>query len=403
MGVPAAIRGHSAAVLVDAAAGSPRETATATRPGIRRSLDGWLRRERAGLFFGFRVWIVAALLTALQEASELAILGEKEAFSAFRFFTRFALELPRQSAHSLFAFLPVLAATLFLTRSLPRSGPWRVLGLAVGTLASTGASSFLWNLPPLQTSPDVHDVLVGWLGLLLPCGLFVAIYEAYRRGVLAEERARTLRVQDARLEAELSRARLQLLQAQIEPHFLFNTLAHVELLYRTAPGSAARMLDALIDYLQSSLPSLRRSHAILSDESELLAAYLEIHRIRLGARLSYELSIPPELGAAEIPSMMLLTLVENAIKHGINPLPQGGRIAVHAAQRDDRLEISVDDSGRGLSAGQGGGFGLANLKGRLAALFGGSARFDLRSVPSIGTCARLSLPLSWRAFPERGR
>jgi len=377
MGVPATF-GRDASVAIDGAELAPDP-------------------RRASLSYGFRMWIVVALAGAVSEAVP-RLFGENQALSL----TGLAEALASEGVDGLASLLPVLAATILLSRWNPGDRPRRVLLLAVVALAGSLVSALvlvaLHPAPPSR-NPVLHG-LDAWLVVLMPSGLFVAIHEVYRRGLLADERARTLRVQDARLGAELSRARLRLLEAQIEPHFLFNTLAHVELLYRTDPRSGARMLDALIEYLQTSLPSLRQSQVLLSEEAGLLAAYLEIHRVRLGPRLSYELSIPHELRAAEIPSMMLLTLVENAVKHGINPLPQGGRIVVHAAQDAGLLTICVDDSGRGLSAGQGGGFGLANLTGRLAARFGTGARFDLRSDPALGTSARLSLPLSCRTTPE---
>jgi hypothetical protein len=389
MGLPAAIRKDAAAVAIGGAANSPPLTAGG---GLRHDPEAVPSPDRASLAYGFQMLIAVALSMAVTVAVPRVLCSNQPNLSL-------AAELAREVRDSVAVLLPILAATLLSQRWIPGSGRWRVVGLAAAAFAGSLVSSLLLIAIHPPPTPLQH-FLDPWLAVSMPCGMFVAIHEAYRRGALAEERARTLRVQDARLEAELSRARLLLLEAQIEPHFLFNTLAHVELLYRTDPGSGARMLDALIEYLQSSLPSLRQSQVLLSEEAGLLTAYLEIHRIRLGPRLSYELSIPEDLRTAEIPSMMLLTLVENAVKHGINPLPQGGRIAVHAAQRGGLLTICVEDSGRGLSAGQGGGFGLANLTGRLAARFGTGARFDLRSDPALGTSARLSLPLSCRPTPE---
>jgi signal transduction histidine kinase len=369
----------------------------ATAPWKR--LGRWVARQSTGLLEGSRIWIVLGLLMGTHEALLETVNNPSQVLQA----GVLLLAIARHSGFVLLMLLPIFAGLLVLDATLPARGGGRVLGLIAGTLASCALGAMIFHHPGDGDPHSLRAFLFNWLALWVPAGLVVAIHEVLRQEAMADERARTLRVQDTQLEAELSRARLQLLQAQIEPHFFFNTLAHVELLYRTDARAAERMLDALIDYLESSLPALRSSRSSLSEERALLAAYLEIHRIRLGTRLSYRMRIPRALGAAEVPSMMLLTLVENAIKHGINPLPRGGRIVVQAAQRGAGLEISVTDSGQGLSDGQGGGVGLANLKARLATQFGSSANFDLRSSPDQGTSAVLSLPLSLRPPSGGGR
>jgi len=350
-----------------------------------------------GAVHGFWTWIVVALLMGAYEAFMLELSAGPPAAGAL------LAEVARHSWILLVTLAPIFVGVLAVSASMPGASVRRILGLVAATLLSCAAAALIFHHPGDGDPHVLRTFLYNWVALWVTAGFVVAIHEVYRSEVFADERARTLRVQEARLEAELSRSRLQLLQIQIEPHFLFNTLAHVELLCRSDPAAAERMLDAVIEYLESSLPALRSSRSILSRERELLAAYLEIHRIRLGTRLSYEIRLPPELEGAEVPAMMLLTLVENAIKHGINPLPQGGRIVVQAERRAGSLEITVTDSGQGLSEGHGGGVGLANLRARLVTEFGSSARFDLRSSAALGTCALLSLPLSVRAAPWSAR
>ena len=175
----------------------------------------------------------------------------------------------------------------------------------------------------------------------------------------------------------MKRARLQLLRAQIEPHFLFNTLANVRSLARIDRLAAIAMLDHLMRYFSEALPKLRQEESALSDELLLIDAYLRIHQIRMGSRLTYELQVPEQLAVERIPTMLLLTLVENAVKHGINPALDGGSIRVSASRESGNLVLKVTDSGKGLSATAGHGTGLANIRRRLSMLYGDEAVLSL--------------------------
>lgn len=217
----------------------------------------------------------------------------------------------------------------------------------------------------------------------------------YTRHELA---AREQLVQAARqresLTAQGLEARLSALQAQIEPHFLFNTLAHVQRLHETEPGRGREMLRSLIDYLHAALPSMRRSGSSLRRELELARSFLTILQLRMGERLAFDIRADEALLDTPVPPMVLPTLVENAIKHGLSPLPQGGRIGISAsATPDGRLAIEVADNGRGFVADGGSGVGLANTRSRLAALFGDRAALELRAAPGGGVVARLILPM----------
>jgi sensor histidine kinase YesM len=199
----------------------------------------------------------------------------------------------------------------------------------------------------------------------------------------------------ANLDSRLNEARLRLLQAQIEPHFLFNTLANVRRLAQNDPAHGAAMLGLLIRYIEAALPQLRADYSTLAGERTLIEAYLSLYQIRMGQRLSYDIRIPEDLDAAKIPPMMLLTLIENSIKHGIDPLTQGGFILISARQEGAFLELSVADSGRGMSADidSGTGTGLANIRGRLKLLYGHAADFQLARGSARGITATLRLPL----------
>jgi sensor histidine kinase YesM len=196
-----------------------------------------------------------------------------------------------------------------------------------------------------------------------------------------------------RIEAEKRgiEAQLRMLQAQVEPHFLFNTLANLAGLIEADPKLAGRLLEALNRYLRASLQRTRAEGGTLGDELDLLEAYLEVFRIRLGQRLDYSFSVAPELRGLPFPPMLLQPLVENAIRHGIEPQVAGGRIRI-AAARAGGLELTVQDTGCGLGDEPGSGFGLDNVRARLAALFGDAGSLEIAQGPEGGVLATLRLP-----------
>ena len=213
---------------------------------------------------------------------------------------------------------------------------------------------------------------------------------------LAADRARA-----AELERQTIDAQLRTLQAQIEPHFLFNTLANVVSLVDGEPAAAKRMLERLIDLLRGSLSASRASCATLGQEFDLVRAYLDILAIRMGPRLRSEVVLDAGLRALPLAPMLVQPLVENAIQHGLEPKVEGGTIRVAAAQRDGELEVTVEDDGIGFGATtRGGGVGLANLRARLAAQYGDRARLVIED-RRPGTLVRLVLPAAAAAAPAR--
>jgi sensor histidine kinase YesM len=197
----------------------------------------------------------------------------------------------------------------------------------------------------------------------------------------------------ARLGAGVAEARLKLLQAQIEPHFLFNTLANLHSLIGSDPARAQKMLEHLNDYLRATLDAARRDSGTLGEEFALLRGYLEVQKIRMGTRLSYSFSIPKELESFKIPPMLLQPLVENAIKHGLEPKVEGGRLDVSVLGKDDCVEIRISDSGLGIGNGttKGSGVGLANVRERLAAAYGGAASLEVADAPA-GVIVTVRIP-----------
>jgi signal transduction histidine kinase len=196
--------------------------------------------------------------------------------------------------------------------------------------------------------------------------------------------------------AEASRsqavAELALLQAQIEPHFLFNTLAHVQSAIEQDPATGKLILENLIRYLRGTLRRTRSTHYTLSEERELIEALLNIASIRLGARLRPQVNLADAVGHAVLPPLLLQPLVENAIKHGIEPSLDGGEITVDGERIGDSLVLRVTDTGVGMGAAGPEGVGLANVRARLASLYGNKASLTLQSHPVRGVIAELRLP-----------
>ena len=195
--------------------------------------------------------------------------------------------------------------------------------------------------------------------------------------------------------------KLTVLQAQVEPHFLFNTLASVHSLIRNDPARAEATLEALVDHLRATLPKLRAGvgspHSTLDMQLEVCRSYLDVMLVRMGSRLRYELHVPKVLREHPFPPFMLISLVENAVKHGIEPSAAGGCIQIHAAvARGDSeptsLEVSVQDDGVGLRPGLSDGVGLVNLRAQLAAQFGALGRFSIGARPGGGVNATICLP-----------
>ena len=201
-----------------------------------------------------------------------------------------------------------------------------------------------------------------------------AVSRAITRRVAERRRDEQRTAAQTATEKELTVARLNLLHAQVEPHFLYNTLASAQVLTRSEPAQADKMLGHLIQYLRHSLPSSDEQLSTLGDELERTRAYLEIVRIRMGARLSMEVDVPDTLRTVALPPMMLQTLVENAIKHGLEPKPGGGTVWILARRDDEAVSITVADNGQGFGAASGGtGIGLKNVRERLRLIYGSNA------------------------------
>jgi hypothetical protein len=229
-------------------------------------------------------------------------------------------------------------------------------------------------------------------GPLLWWGLGAAAWYVVKRAERHALEVSRAQLQGDRLRASMAEAQLQALQARVEPHFLFNTLAHVRWLYRRDGERGRRMLDRLIDYLHAALPRVRQATTTLEQELQLAHAYLDIQQIRIGGRLAFSIEVPEEIARLRFPPLMLLTLVENSIKHGIAPQTGGGTIGIRAVADENKLRIEVRDTGAGLREARGTGMGLANVRARLAALFGAGARLVIEPNLPHGVVAAIEIP-----------
>jgi signal transduction histidine kinase len=223
------------------------------------------------------------------------------------------------------------------------------------------------------------------------------------RGRVEAEAAATAATETAEREAlkrQVAEARMATMEAQVEPHFLFNTLASIDHLIETDPATASRMQKHFIAFLRATLPSLRNtvpsSLQPLGRELDIIEPYLELFRIRMGDRLQTRIEVPAELRRAAFPPMMLQCLVENAIKHGLEPRPEGGELRISARSENDVLILQVTDTGLGFGASPvgGNGIGLKNIEERLLLLFGDRALLQITSPPEGGACVTLRIPHS---------
>jgi signal transduction histidine kinase len=270
----------------------------------------------------------------------------------------------------------------------PRGAPplAAMLGLAVvaAPVAWFGGSyvaCILLGEPRRPTALGL-DTILGFLALTAGAGIAGTFFFWTRERIAESERG-------------AAEARLKLLQAQVEPHFLFNTLANLQALITVDPKRALAMLGHLDGYLRATLATTRSDRGTLAAEFALLRGYLEILAIRMGPRLAYELDLPAALADTALPPMLLQPLVENAIRHGLEPKVEGGSIRVSARSEGATLVLVVEDSGLGLgqdSGSAGTGLGLGNVRERLAAVYGGKAAMDIGAAPGGGVRVTLRLP-----------
>jgi len=279
-------------------------------------------------------------------------------------------------------------------------GAWRMaLLVVVAVLTSYVGGSVVANLllgrPLLGSLSNVPRATLGFVLMSLAAGGFGAYYFT-SRAMLANAR---LAQEEAQRQA--SEARLKLLESQLEPHMLFNTLANLRVLIGTDPVRATAMLDRLNDFLRATLTASRTEASAgrhtLADEFARLRDYLELMAVRMGPRLRYTLDLPEQLARQPVPPLLLQPLVENCIRHGLEPSLQGGDIRVAARHQDGKLVLEVSDTGVGCEPTPTPGFGLSQVRERLETAYPGHAGMNWHGQPGGGTRALLTLP--WTTSP----
>jgi len=235
----------------------------------------------------------------------------------------------------------------------------------------------------------------GLLLILLPLFILAVVSKFFIDRSRASQKVAEAKKREAeyhRMSRQVTEAKLAALQAQVEPHFLYNTLASVQALTEVDPRKASEMTGHLIQYLRNALPKMRESVSTVGQEVELARAYLNILQMRMGKRLAFDIEVAPGLEEAPFPPLMLPSLVENAIKHGLEPLREGGRVSIAVTEAGGRLRASVADTGRGFGETLGAGVGLANVRERLAALYGGAGKLTLEANAPQGVVATIEIP-----------
>lgn len=245
------------------------------------------------------------------------------------------------------------------------------------------------------------DWMISFVALLIMTGIIVKVVLGGKKKAEQRVQAATATAAEEGLKRQLAEAQLKTMQAQVEPHFLFNTLASVDYLIETEPATASKMQKSLIQYLRAALPQMREGSTTLGKEIQLCRSYLEILKFRMEERLQYSVIVPQGLASAQFPPMMLQSLVENSIKHGLEPKPDGGALTISADISNGRLRVTVADSGLGIATEQptvrGGGVGLANVRERLAALYGSAARLSIEANSPTGTIATIEVPYTFES------
>ena len=231
---------------------------------------------------------------------------------------------------------------------------------------------------------------------------FFSFFSSREKMAQAEAFIREERIKRLTLEKETLETRLRLLQAQVEPHFLFNSLSNILSLLDTDLGKGKEMLADLTHYLRASLSLTREKTSTIGQEMELVRAYMNIFKVRMGDRLSYRIEIPDYLKERPFPPMLIQPLVENAIKHGLEPKINEGEISIRIEEKEDSLRLVVSDTGVGFNEKCPPGFGLSNIRERLKTLFDGQGRLILEENTPCGLKAILEVPNEGNQGPYRG-
>ena len=292
--------------------------------------------------------------------------------------------------------LSICTCVLIAHRFFEKAGPILktalvATALVVGTTFGSYLGSFVAGLNPSALFEKHSFLQLLFLGVMF--GLIITYFFSTREQI-AESQAQIQEEKIKRLtvEKKAAEANLRLLQAQIEPHFLFNTLSNVLSLLDTNPQKGKSMLIDLTRYLRASLSKIREEKATLGQEMEMIHAYLSIFKVRMGDRLQYEIELPDNLATVPFPPMLIQPLVENAIKHGLEPKLGGGKIIIRTEEQDGLIRLQVADNGDGFKKERESGLGLPNIRERLLSFYGNSGRLILAENQPHGLKATIEVP-----------
>jgi Histidine kinase len=371
---------------------NPNSTSAAAGPGIEPVRARLASLRRSALFVLLLCSGIALLLTAIDRGG----FGTKLIYSfSIGICCWFIIDSGRYAAVHLLNRLDDMRGVAHGQHIEFPGWPWMILIMLVGMTLGPIAGHSVADLLTGNRSPSLLEL--GWPGtrvtiVLTVLGSIISVFTLTILGRLAHARALAEAAQRAAAENQL-----KLLESQLEPHMLFNTLANLRVLIGVDPPRAQAMLDQLIAFLRATLGASRVAKHPLRDEFARLADYLALMQIRMGARLRSTFDLPDELATAMVPPLLLQPLVENAIKHGLEPNVAGGRVDVSVRREDRQLVLSVRDTGVGLATmpQDGSNFGLTQVRARLAALYG--ERASLRLAAALegegGTLATIRLPL----------
>lgn len=288
-----------------------------------------------------------------------------------------------------------VACSLIISRCKPDM-PTRLVNLisVAGAMVIGSVNAYLWlsRYDKFANLDEMRPVVV--LGFIFTTTCFFYFY-SYEQKLIAQKELETAKRIQSEQEKALLVSQLRQLQSQIEPHFLFNTLANVNALISQDPQAAQRMLEKLTELLRGTLNNSRQTESTLQAELDLVDAYLAIQQIRLGDRLRYQIDNSIERSVKLAP-LLLQPLVENAVLHGVEPKGDGAEVTIRVEQQQDQLFVEVNDTGVGLNSSEsekGNGVGLSNVRQRLEALYEGRAKLSIQQNSSGGVCACLAIPL----------
>jgi signal transduction histidine kinase len=289
-----------------------------------------------------------------------------------------------------------------IAAALTLDGRRRVAALVGAVVAGTAIGLPVWRLVVGIVGAEEGRHYLDWISdaaaMASLLGVIAVAMELQLRRAQAESALHAQSLREPQMRRDAVAMRVQALAAQAEPHFLFNTLANLRRQYMIDEAAGDRLIGHLLTYLEASLPAMRAGRGTLAQELRLIEAYLAVQQVRMGPRLHVALDVPPALAHAEVPPLVLLTLVENAIKHGLDPQPQGGSVEVRARASDDMLTLTVADTGAGVAPqNMGTGSGLANIRERLRLAHGERGHLALRLNQPHGLVAELRLPLAQEA------